>query len=109
MINYAKLRNMKLLYNMEEFFYTKIELLNFIFTLPFSKLDARLESNALIFSGDLPVDIQLVSFLLLSSVNELSIGETTETFWWTSSPVKYIQPNKQSYPATEIYETFSDR
>ena len=71
MINYAKLRNMKLLYNMEEFFYTKIELLNFIFTLPFSKLDARLESNALIFSGDLPVDIQLVPFLLLSSVNEL--------------------------------------
>ena len=61
-------RNMKILYNMEEFCYTKTELSNFSFTLPFSKFyitDARRESNGLIFSGDVPIDIQLVTFFVI--------------------------------------------
>ena len=72
---------MKLLYNEEEFVCAKTELLNFRFTLPLAKLDmivARLVSNGLIFSGDDPVDIQLVTFLLLSDVKELSIGAKTK-------------------------------
>ena len=40
---------------------------------------ARVESNGLFFSGNTPVDIQLVTFLsLLSSVSELNIGEKTK-------------------------------
>ena len=59
---------MKLLYNEEEKFCTKTEFLNFRLTLPLAKLDmigARLGLNASIFSGDTPVDIQSVTFLLL--------------------------------------------
>ena len=73
---------MKLLYNGEEFFCTKAELLNFKVTLILAKLDmvgSRLILNDdLIFSGDILVDIQLVSFLLLCNVSELSIGEETK-------------------------------
>lgn len=49
-------------------FCTKIEFLNFKIILPFSKLDitgARLESNGIIFSRDIPVKIHVVTFPLL--------------------------------------------
>ena len=52
-------------------------------TLSLAKLDmigARLESNGLIFSDDIPVDIQLLTLLLLSHVSKLSIGGKTEKF-----------------------------
>ena len=55
----------KLLYNEEEHFYTKTELLNFKITPPLGKLDmvgSRLVSNGLIFSDNIPVDSQLVTF-----------------------------------------------
>ena len=67
---------MKLLYNEEELFCTKTELLNFKITLPLAKFDmacSRLVSNGLTFSHDIWVDIQLVTFLLLSNISELSI------------------------------------
>ena len=44
-------------------------------------IGSRLVSNGLIFSDDIPVDIQLVIFLLLSYIMELSIGEKNEKFW----------------------------
>ena len=50
---------MKLLYNEEELFCTKAELLNFKITLPLAKLymvSSRLVSNDLIFSDDIPVN-----------------------------------------------------
>ena len=56
-----------LIYNEEELFCTKIELINFKITLPLAKLDivgSRLVSNGLIFSDDIPVDIQLVTFFI---------------------------------------------
>ena len=68
---------MKLLYNTEEIFCTKTEFLNFKITLPLAKLDmigSRLVSNGLIFSDD----IQLVTFLLLSEISELSIRAKTK-------------------------------
>ena len=73
----------KLLYNEEELFFTTTNLLNFKITLPLAKLDmvdSRLVSNGLIFSDDIPVDIQLVTFLLLSNIRELSIGAKTKNF-----------------------------
>ena len=57
---------------------------NFTITIPLAKLNmigSRLVSNGLIFSDDIPVDIQLVTFLLLSYIMELSIGEKNEKFW----------------------------
>ena len=68
---------------MKIFFCTKTELLNFKITLPLAKLGmigSRLASNGLIFSGDIPVDIQFGTFLLLSNVSELSIGAKTKKF-----------------------------
>ena len=68
---------MKLLYNEEELFSTKQELLNFKITLPLAKLDivgSRLVSNGLMFSDHIPVDICLVIF------SELSIGSKTKKF-----------------------------
>ena len=62
---------------LKEFCCTKTELLNFILTLPLPKLNminVREGSNGLIFSGDIPLDIQLVTSILLSGVSELSIG-----------------------------------
>ena len=44
-------------------------------------IGARLVSNCLIFSCDTPVDIQLVTLLLLPNVNELNIGAKTKNFW----------------------------
>ena len=51
---------MKLLYNNEEIFCTRTELLSFEITLPLAKLgmvSPRLVSNGLIFSADTPVHI----------------------------------------------------
>ena len=42
---------------------------------------SRLVLNGLIFSGDIPVNIQLVNFLLVSNIRELSIGTKTKKFW----------------------------
>ena len=77
-----------LLYNVEKLFCTKAELLNFKFTLkplnlPLAKLDivsSRPISNGLIFSDDILVNIQLVTFLLLSNIRELSNGVKTRKF-----------------------------
>ena len=58
---------MKLLYNKQEIFCTKTELLNFKITLPSAKLDmfgSRLVPNSLIFSDDIPLNIQLVTFFI---------------------------------------------
>ena len=57
----------KLLYKEEKLFCTKTKLLNFKFTLPLAKLDivaSRLISNGLMFSDDIPVNIQLVTFFI---------------------------------------------
>ena len=43
-------------------------------------LGSRLVSNGLISSDDIPVDIQLVTFSLLSNISELSIGGKIKTF-----------------------------
>ena len=56
---------MKLLYNEEEFCCIKTKLLSFKITLPLPKLDMvvlTFVSNDLIFSGDILVAIQLVTF-----------------------------------------------
>ena len=74
---------MKSLFNEEEFLCTKTELLSFKITLPLAKLDmveSRLVSNDLIFSDDILVDIQLVTFLLLSNVSELSTEAKNRKF-----------------------------
>ena len=74
---------MKLLYNEEESFCTKTELLDFKVTLPLAKVDmvsSRLLLNGFIFSGDIPVSMQLVTFLLLSNVSKLSVGAKTKKF-----------------------------
>ena len=68
---------------MEKSFCIKAELLNFKITLPMANLDmvgSRLVSNGLIFSDDILVKIQLVTFLLLSNIRELSIGSKTKKF-----------------------------
>ena len=67
----------KLLYNEETLICTKKELLNFKFTLPLGKLDivgSRPVLTCLVFYDDIPVDIQSVSFALLSNIRKLSIG-----------------------------------
>ena len=73
----------KLLYIEEKLFWTKTELLNFKTTLPLPKLDmvgSIFVSNGLILSDDIPVNIQLVTFLLLSHIRELSINGKTRKF-----------------------------
>ena len=64
------------------FFSPKTELLNFMITLPLAKLDmvnSSQVSNGLIFPDDTPLDIQLVTFvILLSNVSELSTGAKTK-------------------------------
>ena len=67
----------------KNFFFTKTELLNFKFTLPLVKLDivgSKPVSNGLIFSDDIPVNIQLVTFFFLSNIRELSNGTKTRKF-----------------------------
>ena len=52
-------------------------------TLTLAKLDmvsAKLGSNGLILMGNTPVNIQLVTFLLSSSVIELNTGTETKRF-----------------------------
>ena len=74
---------MKLLCIEVEIFSNKTKLLNFKVILPLTQLEvvgSRSISNGLVFSDDNPVDIQLVIFLLLSSITELSIGEKTKKF-----------------------------
>ena len=74
---------MKFLHNEEELFCTKTELLNFKVTLLLAKLNmvgSRLVSNGLFFSNDIPVNIQLVTFLLLSNISKLSIGPKAKKF-----------------------------
>ena len=71
----------KLLHNEEMLFCTF--LLNFKFTLPLAKLYiavSRPVSNSLIFSDDTPVDIELVTFLLLSNISKLSTEAETTKF-----------------------------
>ena len=73
----------KFLYSEEKLFCSKAELLNFKFTLPLAKLDivgSWPASHGLIFSDDIPVDIQSVTFLLLSNIRELSSGAKTRKF-----------------------------
>ena len=65
---------------------------------------SRLSPNSLIFSDDILVDIQLVTFLFLSHISELSIGAKTKKFWQPLSPVKHILSNKNSYPFSDICE-----
>ena len=65
------------------FFCTKTELLNFKFIMPFAKLNivgSRPVLNGSFFSDDIPVDIQLLNFLLLSNIRKLIIGVETRKF-----------------------------
>ena len=74
----------KLLYNEENVFCTKTEFLNFKIAFPLAKLDmfgSRLVSNSLIFSDVISVDIQLVTFLLLSNIREVNTGVKIRNFW----------------------------
>ena len=75
---------MKLLCNEEELSCTKTELLNVKITLPLAKLDmvsSALVLNGFIFSNDVLVDIQLLTFLLLSNISELSTAAKPKKFW----------------------------
>ena len=71
--------------NEQELFCTKKQLLVFKILLYFPKLNfigEKTKPNSLTFSKDILVDIQSVTFLLLlSNVNELSIGEKTKKLW----------------------------
>ena len=98
----------KLLCIEEKLFCTKMELLNFKFTPPLAKLEmagSKLVSNGLIFSDDIPVNLWLVTFLLLSLIKELSIGAKTKKFSQPLLPVKNIRPNKKSYLFSDICAT----
>ena len=62
---------------------TKIEFLNFKITLPLVKLETRqskLVLNGLKFWNDIPINIQLVAFLLTANISKLRIGE--QHFLW---------------------------
>ena len=75
---------MKLLYNEEELFCIKIELLNVKIIQPIAKLDmvgSKLVSNGLIFLDDILFNIQLVILLLLFNITELNIRAKTKKFW----------------------------
>ena len=76
----------KILYNKEEFFCTKTEFSDFKITQLLAKLDmvsSKLVSNDSFFSDDILVDIQLVTFLLLSNISELSTGAKTKKIMMT--------------------------
>ena len=92
----------------KNFFALEQSLRNLKITLLLAKLDmivSRLVSNGLIFSDDISVDIQLVTFLLLSNISELSIVAKTKKFRQPSLPVKYILHNRTSYPFSDICAT----
>ena len=68
---------MMLLYNEEEPFCTRTELLNFNIILPLAKehmVGRRSVPEGLTFSDDVSVDIQFINYLMLSKIRELSIG-----------------------------------
>ena len=78
-----KFKNEVTIYSMKKSFCTKTELSDFKITLPLAKLDmvgSRLLSDCLIFSDDIPVDIQSITFLLLSNIIELTIKAKSEKF-----------------------------
>ena len=59
-------------------------MLNFNFPLPLAKLDIvslRQISNGSIFLDDIEVNIQLVTFLLLSDIKEITLGAKIRKFW----------------------------
>ena len=63
---------------MKKIFSTKIEFLNFKITLPLAKLETRkskLVLNGLKFWNDIPINIQLVAFILIANISKLRIGE----------------------------------
>ena len=68
----------KLLYNEEKAFSTKTESLNFKITLPLSKL--HIVSNGLDFQMIFQSIYEVVNFLLLFNIRELSIGAKTRKF-----------------------------
>ena len=75
----------KLLYNEEEAFCSKAELLNFKITLPLARLDivdSSSVTNGLVISDDILVDIQLVTFFIatVSNIMELSIETKSRKF-----------------------------
>ena len=43
-------------------------------------VSSRLVSNGLVFPDDFPVNLQVVNFLLLSNIRELSTGSKTKKF-----------------------------
>ena len=58
-------------------------MLNFSFPLPLAKLDIvslRQISNGSIFLDDIEVNIQLVTFLLLSDIKEITLGAKIRKF-----------------------------
>ena len=58
-------------------------MLNFNFPLPLAKLDIvslRQISNVSIFLDDIEVNIQLVTFLLLSDIKEITLGAKIRKF-----------------------------
>ena len=69
-------------------------------------VSSRLVTNGLTFSYDIPVNIRLIIFLLLPNISELNITAKTKKSWWPSLPVKYILPNKESYPFSDICANF---
>ena len=64
--------NTTLLYNEDEFCSSKTKLLNFVLTLLLACdiCGARLESPGLIFSGDTPLDWQLITLLSSYSLSQ---------------------------------------
>ena len=89
--------------------FTKTELLKFKITLSLAKLNmvsSKLVSNGLIFSYDIPVNSRLIIFLLPPNISELTIMAKTKKSWWPSLSVKYILPNKEFYPFSEICVNF---
>ena len=72
---------MKLLYNEKEFLCTKTELISFKISLPLAKLEmvsSRLLLNGLILLAGISFNMQLIAFLVLSNVNELSTDLKTK-------------------------------
>ena len=78
-----KFKNEVTIYSMNKSFCTKTELSDFKITLLLAKLDmvgSRLLSDHLIFSDDISVDIQSITFLLLSNIIELIIKAKSKKF-----------------------------
>ena len=65
----------------------------------------KLVPNRFFFSDDIPVDIHLKPFLLLSSISELSIGANAKKSLYGSLPVKNNLREKKSYLFSDICAT----